>query len=47
MWFGIGQKCMEKKYDQNISMFNNYIDRQTYVYLYIFNCKMYTCIDKC
>ncbi len=24
MWFGIGKMCLEKKYDQNINVPNNY-----------------------
>ncbi len=24
MWFGIGEMCLEKKYDQNINVPNNY-----------------------
>ncbi len=25
MWFGIGKMCLEKKYDQNINVPNNYL----------------------
>ncbi len=30
MWFGIGKMCLEKKYDQNINLPNNYV-RTAYI----------------